>query len=248
MIYRKWKKVVLSIMVFTCFSMIGIPLAPQAQAAEPGVTLEVKSAIMIEATTGRVLYKMNENIPLPPASMTKMMSELLVFEAVEQGKTSWDDVVKTSEYGHFMGKYGGSRVFLGMGEERTVRELYEAMAIYSANDATVMLAEHLAGTEENFAKLMNQKAAELGMESSHFVTSNGYPAADLGKYAPNIPGDHVMSAKDAAILAREIVTKYPEALEISSIPKKVFREGESNLCSWLTGIGCYHHWFMVLKG
>lgn len=200
----------------------------RADAAPIGINLEVRSAIMVEASTGRVLYKMNENVALPPASMTKMMTELLVLEAIKNGKIKWDNKVRTSEYGHFMGKYGGSRVFLAEGEERTVRELYEAMAIYSANDATVMLAEHLAGTEENFVQMMNKKASDIGMETAHFVTSSGFPAEELGQYRPNIDGDHVMSAKDAAILAREIITKYPEALEISKIPKKVFREGESN--------------------
>ena len=200
----------------------------RADAAPIGINLEVRSAIMVEASTGRVLYKMNETVALPPASMTKMMTELLVLEYIKNGKIKWDDKVRTSEYGHWMGKYGGSRVFLALGEERTVLELYEAMAIYSANDATVMLAEYIAGTEENFVHMMNKKAAELGMDTAHFVTSSGYPADELGQYRPNIEGDHVMSAKDAAILAREIITKYPEALEISKIPKKVFREGESN--------------------
>lgn len=216
-----------TVLSFVLLFLMTFSIGNKVEAAPIGINLEVKSAIMVEATTGRVLYKMNENIALPPASMTKMMTELLVLEAIKNGKFTWEDKVKTSEYGHFMGKYGGSRVFLAMGEERTVKELYEAMAIYSANDATVMLAEHVAGTEENFAKMMNQKAAELGMKNSHFITSSGFPAEELGQYAPNIEGDHVMSAKDAAILAREIITKYPEALEIAKISKKVFREGEA---------------------
>lgn len=222
------KKLVSSVLCFTLLFLFTFTVSHSVGAAPIGINLEVKSAIMVEATTGKVLFKVNENEALPPASMTKMMTELLVLEAIKNGKITWEDKVRTSEYGHFMGKYGGSRVFLAMGEERTVKELYEAMAIYSANDATVMLAEYLAGTEENFAQMMNQKAAELGMENSHFLTSSGFPASELGQYAPNIAGEHVMSAKDAAILAREIITKYPEALEISKIPKKVFREGEAN--------------------
>ncbi|RKD22863.1 hypothetical protein BEP19_11535 [Ammoniphilus oxalaticus] len=222
---RKW---IASVLSFTLLFLFTIIPGNRTEAAPSGINLEVRSAIMIEATTGRILYKMNEDVALPPASMTKMMTELLVMEYIEEGKISWDDPVQTSEYGHYMGKYGGSRVFLAMGEVRTVRELYEAMAIYSANDATVMLAEHIAGTEENFVKMMNQKAVEIGMEHSHFLTSSGYPASELGEYRPNIEGDHVMSAKDSAILAREIINKYPEALEISKIPKKVFREGEAN--------------------
>lgn len=222
------KRITSTVLSFVLLFLVAFSAGNKVEAAPIGINLEVKSAIMVEATTGRVLYKMNENTPLPPASMTKMMTELLVLEAIKNGKFTWDDKVTTSEYGHFMGKYGGSRVFLAMGEERTVRELYEAMAIYSANDATVMLAEFIAGTEENFAKMMNQKAADLGMENSHFLTSSGFPAEELGEYRPNIEGDHVMSARDAAILAREIITKYPEALEIAKIPKKIFREGEAN--------------------
>ncbi|RXT09122.1 D-alanyl-D-alanine carboxypeptidase [Ammoniphilus sp. CFH 90114] len=207
--------------------MLALPSGNQAEAAPAGINLEVKSAIMVEPTTGRILYKMNENEALPPASMTKMMTELLTLEAVKSGKISWDDKVKTSEYGHWMGRYGGSRVYLGLGEVRTVKELYEAMAIYSANDATVMLAEHISGTEENFAKLMNQKAAEIGMDNSYFVTSTGYPASGLKQFIPNAEGDNLMTAKDSAILAREIIMNHPEALEISSIPRKFFRGEDS---------------------
>jgi len=221
------KKAFLGFLVFTLALLFVTPSTPYASAASAGINLNVKSAIMVEASTGKILFKMNESEALPPASMTKMMTELLVLEAIKNGTKKWDDKVKTSEYGHFMGRYGGSRVYLGMGEERTIKELYEAMAIYSANDATVMLAETLAGTEENFVKMMNQKAQELGMQGTHFVTSSGFPAEELGEFSPSDTSEHVMSAKDAAILAREIITKFPEALQISSIPKKWFREGES---------------------
>lgn len=225
--YRMIKGKLASILTLALLFTLVLPMGNQTEAAPVGINLEVKSAIMVEASTGRVLYKMNENEALPPASMTKMMTELLTLEAIKSGKISWDDKVTTSEYGHWMGRYGGSRVYLGLGEIRTVRELYEAMAIYSANDATVMLAEHISGTEENFVALMNQKAAELGMENSHFVTSSGFPASELGHYAPNVEGDNLMTAKDSAILAREIITKHPEALQISSIPRKYFRGEDS---------------------
>lgn len=205
----------------------GLPLKVKAEG--PALDLNVKSAILVEASTGKVLYKLNEDIPLPPASMTKMMTELLVWEAIKEGKISWDQVVKTSEYGYYMARINdSSRVFLNLGEERTVEELYNAMAIYSANDATVMLAEVIAGSEENFVRMMNEKAEELGMKNTHFLTSTGFPADELGPYKPNIQGNHYMSARDAAILARELVTKHPELLDISSVPRAVFREGEDN--------------------
>ncbi|WP_240689172.1 D-alanyl-D-alanine carboxypeptidase family protein [Ammoniphilus sp. YIM 78166] len=221
------KKPLAALLTLALMFLFVFPMGNPAQAAPADINLEVKSAIMVEAKTGRVLYKMNEDEALPPASMTKMMTELLVLEAVKSGKITWEDPVKTSEYGHWMGRYGGSRVYLGLGEVRTVKELYEAMAIYSANDATVMLAEHISGTEENFAKLMNQKAADLGMVNSYYVTSTGYPASGLKQFLPNAEGDNLMTAKDSAILAREIITKYPEALEISSIPRKFFRGEDS---------------------
>lgn len=226
----KRNKMIASVVTFALLFLSAFSFSgKQAEAAQAPLNLEVKSAIMIEASTGRVLYKINENMALPPASMSKMMTELLVLEAVQKGTKKWDDIVTTDEYGHFLGKYGGSRVFLAMGERRTVKEMYEAMAIYSANDATAMLAEFLGGSEANFVKMMNQKAKQLGMTQTHFVTSTGFPVNELKQFAPpNATGDNMMSARDAAILARTIITKHPEALQVSSTPKKVFREGEKN--------------------
>lgn len=221
--FHRW---CLSLLLFALITV----LFPRNMAfgAEQGLNLDVKSAILVEASTGRILYSFNEDVPLPPASMTKMMTEYLILEALANKKISWEDTVTTSDYGFFLGRSGGSRVFLNENEKRTVRELYEAMAIYSANDATVTLAEYVAGSEENFVRLMNEKAKEFGMTNTHFLTSTGLPAADLGAFAPSIPGDQKMSARDAAILAKELITTFPEALKISSIPKAVFREGEEN--------------------
>jgi len=197
--------------------------------AQPHLQLAVKSAILVEAETGKILYKYNENLPLPPASMTKMMTEYLVLEAIKQGKISWEDRVTTDAYGYWMGRHGGSRVFLNLGEVRTVRELYTAMAVYSANDATVMLARHVAGSEAAFVEQMNKKAKALGMTHTHFVTSTGFPLKDIpAQFRPPGNGDNQMSARDAAILARRLLMDYPEVLEFSSIPKAVFREGEAN--------------------
>src|SRR5690606_6118261 len=122
-----------------------------------------------------VIYGFNSDQPFEPASMTKMMTEYLVLEAIAENRLSWDDVLTASDYVHYLGKYGGSRVFLGQAEKRTVRELFAAMAIYSANDATVMLAERIAGSETNFVHMMNEKAKEFGMKNTHFLTSTGYP-------------------------------------------------------------------------
>lgn len=197
--------------------------------AQPNLQLAVKSAILVEADTGKILYKYKENLPLPPASMTKMMTEYLVLEAIKQGKVAWDDRVTTDAYGFWMGRHGGSRVFLNLGEVRTVRELYTAMAVYSANDATVMLAKHVAGSEAAFVEQMNKKAKAFGMTHTRFVTSTGFPLKDIpAQFRPPGSGDNQMSARDAAILARRLLLDHPEVLEFSRIPKAVFRQGEAN--------------------
>jgi len=191
-------------------------------AAEDDLALSVPSAILIEAETGRVLYAKNIDQPLPPASMTKMMTEYLVLEAIAQGQINWDDTVTVSANAAGL---SGSEVWLYPGEERTVEELYTAMAVYSANDATVALAETVAGSETEFVRLMNQKAAEFGMKSSHFVNSSGFPPGQQPN-PPAIDGDHVMTARDTALLARRLIFDHPEVLKYSSIAKKTFREGE----------------------
>ncbi|WCN37856.1 D-alanyl-D-alanine carboxypeptidase family protein [Aneurinibacillus uraniidurans] len=197
-----------------------------AQAATPTLNLNVKSAILVEAKTGKILYKYNENQPFAPASMTKMMTEYLLLEAIKNKKVTWDQKVTADEYAAFLGKPGGSSVLLALGEQHTVRELYEAMAIYSANDATYLIAKTVGGSEADFVKMMNKKAKEFGMTQTYFATATGFPLKDLGQFAPpSDRGDNVMSARDAAILAKELITTYPELLETTKIPHKMFREG-----------------------
>ncbi|WP_019123218.1 D-alanyl-D-alanine carboxypeptidase family protein [Brevibacillus massiliensis] len=226
----------LTILFFTIslFSTSLLGASSQANAAaqaQPNLDLAVNSAILVEASTGKILYKKNEDVPLPPASMTKMMTEYLVLEAIKNKKIKWTDVVPVSDYAFFIAKMSDSSgVYLNMGEEHTVQELYKAMSIASANDATVLLAEKVGGDEPNFVAMMNKKAQELGMKNTYFVTSSGLPADELGKYTPaNFDGkDNTMSARDAAILARALIRDFPEALEISKIPRFVFREGKPN--------------------
>lgn len=204
-------------------SLLATGFAIPAQAQET-LSLDVKAAILVEAETGKVLYAHNAQQPLPPASMTKMMTEYLVLEAIEQGTITWDQKVRVSEAAASL---EGSQVWLYPGEERTVKELFTAMAVYSANDATVALAELLAGNETAFVQRMNEKAREMGMKNTHFVTSSGYPAEDMDPaFRPQIDGEHVMSAEDAAILGRELILKQPGIFEFTTIPEAVFREGE----------------------
>lgn len=211
--------------------LIGVVLAANPvtvyAADDNPLQLKVSAAILVEASTGKILYEYNADQPLPPASMTKMMTEYLLLEAIDQGKISWDDVATATDYVYFLGKEGGSRVYIGKGEKYTIRELFEAMSVYSANDATVMLAEFLAGSETNFVKMMNQRAQEWGMTRTHFITSTGYPEDMLGEYRPDIEGSHYMSAIDAAILARKLITDYPEVTQFTTTTHAVFREGTS---------------------
>jgi len=207
--------------------------------AQEAPQLDVKSAILVEAETGKVLYAYNAQQPLPPASMTKMMTEYLVLEAIEKGTITWDQKVRVSEAAASL---EGSQVWLYPGEERTVRELFTAMAVYSANDATVALAELLAGNETAFVQMMNEKASEMGMKNTHFVTSSGYPAEDMDPaFRPQIDGEHVMSAEDAAILGRELILKQPGIFEFTTIPEAVFREGEGK------GEVRMHNWNWLIK-
>lgn len=221
---RRLMSLYLSVAVFVT-AMTG--MATQAQAAPANLDLAAKSAILVEASTGKVLYSNNPDQPLPPASMSKIMSEYLIQEAVKQKKISWDDVVPVSEYAFYVAKISdASGVYLNAGESFTVKQLYEAMAIVSANDATVLLAEKVAGSESNFVQMMNKKAAELGMTNTSFVTSTGLPANELGPYSVDTDQtENLMSARDSAILARALIRDFPNALEVSKVPRFTFRAG-----------------------
>jgi D-alanyl-D-alanine carboxypeptidase (penicillin-binding protein 5/6) len=166
-----------------------IDLAPNARAA-----------VLIDAATGTVLYEKNSREKLPPASITKIMTMLLVMEAIDRGELKWDDKVVASEHAASM---GGSQIFLEVGEEMTVADLMKGVAMASGNDASVALAEKIAGSEQLFVEMMNEKAKELGMEDTHFVNSNGLPAPD-----------HVTSARDIAIMSRELL-KYEKITEFT---------------------------------
>lgn len=193
--------------------------------AEPKLDIEAETAILVDNNSGKILYSKNIDQPLPPASMTKMMTEYIVLGYIDEGKLNWDDIVTTSEYAGWLGSTGGSAVYLAAGEMHTVAELFDAMAVASANDATVALAEYVARTETDFVKIMNEMAQELGMEQTHFLTSTGYPADELGEYRPNISGTHVMSARDAAILAWHLINDFPQSLDINGQSSIEFRDG-----------------------
>ncbi|PZE19442.1 D-alanyl-D-alanine carboxypeptidase [Paenibacillus xerothermodurans] len=207
------------------FSMFVSPPKQAMAANAPDLNLNAKSAILIEASTGQVLYENNADTPLPPASMAKMMTEYLVMEAVKSGKFKWEDMVTASPYA---ADVIGSGQLLALGEQATVRDMFAAMSIYSSNDASVALAEFIAGSEEEFAKMMNAKAREFGLsEHANFINATGLSRADLGQYAPTeLQGETLLTAKDAALIAYNILKDHKEILEFTSTPSKKFREAD----------------------
>ncbi|MED0657499.1 D-alanyl-D-alanine carboxypeptidase [Anoxybacillus ayderensis] len=175
-------------------------------AEQPKVELatEARSAILIERDTGAILYEKNAHEPLPPASMTKIMTMLLIMEAIDQGKLKLDERVRASEYAASM---GGSQIFLEPGEEMTVDDLLKGVAIGSGNDASVALAERIAGSEEAFVHMMNEKARQLGLKHTAFENTTGLPAKN-----------HYSTAYDMAVMAKELlkydlITKYTGTYE-----------------------------------
>jgi D-alanyl-D-alanine carboxypeptidase (penicillin-binding protein 5/6) len=186
-----------------CFCVIAglmVSLSPLSQAAAP--ELKAKSAILIDAETGQVLYEKDPDMRLAPASITKVMTMLLAMEAVDKGKVSFDDMVVTSTAAS---QIGGSQIWLMEGEGMRFEDMLKAVAIVSANDAAFALSEYIAGTEPDFVRLMNDKAKELNMKNTHFENSDGLPSPD-----------HYSSARDIAIMSRELITKYSKILEWTS--------------------------------
>ena len=168
-----------------------------------------KSAILIEASTGKILFEKNADEKLHPASMTKMMSMLLIIEAIEDKIIDWDQMVTVSENASSM---GGSQILLETGEKMSVRDLFKGVAIASGNDAVVALAETVAGSEGNFVSMMNERALELGLSNTHFKNPHGLDDAD-----------HYSSSRDMALIARELV-KHEEVLEYTKVYEDYLRE------------------------
>ena len=224
---KKWMAQWLLIPMLLISGIVGIPQAAQAE-TDP-LNLTVDAAIMIDAETGKILYSKNAEQPLAIASMTKMMTEYLLFEAIEEGRITWDQQYSVTDYTYRLSQNRAlSNVPLRQDGTYSIRELYEAMAIYSANAATVAIAETIAGTEDNFVTLMNEKAEELGLEGYNFVNSSGLNNEDLMGMHPASTGasdENVMPAKAVATLSFVLLRDYPEVLEVASIPRKTFREG-----------------------
>lgn len=174
------------------------------QQTESADLIQAPSGVLMEAQTGTVIYQKDLDTRRSPASITKIMTLILIFDALEKGNLKLDDIVTTSAYAKSM---GGSQVFLEEGETQTVETLIKCIVIASGNDASVAMAEHICGSEQEFVRHMNERATELGMKNTHFEDCCGLTDSS----------NHYTTARDIAIMSRELITKYPKILEYSSI-------------------------------
>ncbi|HPT86722.1 MAG TPA: D-alanyl-D-alanine carboxypeptidase family protein [Bacillota bacterium] len=174
-------------------------------------SIEAKAAILMDPVSGKILYAQNEHQRLPPASVTKVMTMLLIMEAVESGRIGWDEKIVTSKAAAGM---GGSQIYLKEGEEMTLREMFKAIAVVSANDASTAIAEHLYGSDIDFVEAMNNRAQKLKLKNTHFANETGLPDPE-----------HYSSAYDLAVISRELL-KYPEVLKFTSIWMDSLRDGK----------------------
>lgn len=179
--------------------------------------IESKSAILIEQTSGRVLFEKNADEKRAPASVTKIMTALLVMEQIDSGKLKYTDMITASENASDM---GGSQIYLEVGEKMSVHDLLKALMVASGNDSAVALGEAVGGTLDNFIKMMNDKAKQLGMKNTHFVNTNGLP-----------DDNHYSSARDVAIMSRELLLKHPDITKFSTIWMDSLRNGEFQLAN-----------------
>ena len=199
--------------VLLLLGTIGIRV--QAAPAE----VAAKSAVLMDAATGTVLYEQNPNDALAPASVTKVMTMLLIMEAIDSGKLSWEDTVTASEAA---AAKGGSQIYLKVGETMSVSDMVKSIAVSSANDCACAMAEHLAGSEAAFVDMMNKRAQELGMVNTHFVNCTGLD--DEPEAA-----SHKTSAADIAIMSRELLTKHPDIKNYTTIWMDTVRNGTFGL-------------------
>ena len=201
----------MSLAVLLCL----LPLRVLAQAPEVGG----KSVYLMDVATGTTLGEFNAHERLAPASVTKVMTMLLIMEAVDSGKIGWEDTVTTSEAA---AAKGGSQIYLKVGEQMTVRDMMKSIAVSSANDCACAMAEHLAGSEAAFVQQMNQRAQELGMADTHFVNCTGL---DDGEDAR----EHRTSAHDIALMSRELLKNHPDVRQFTTIWMDTVRQGAFGL-------------------
>ena len=209
------KRNIVAILLVLTILICNNPYIQRAEANQPDMIavngenstdlgIQSKAATLMEASTGKILYENNADEIVSPASITKIMTLILIFDAINEGKIDYDDVVTTSEYAKSM---GGSQVFLETGEKQTVETLVKCIVVASGNDASVCMAEYIAGSETEFVRMMNERARELGMTNTVFKDCCGLCDSM----------EHHTSARDVAIMSRELITKYPEIHNYSKI-------------------------------
>lgn len=203
----------LSLLLAALLLAVQLPMA--SAAADSGLTLSCASCLLMEKETGTILLEDNAHEKLEPASVTKIMTLLLVMEAVDSGRVSLEDLVTVSPYAAGM---GGSQVYLEPGEQMTVSEMIKCVTVVSGNDCAAALAEHLAGSEGAFVTQMNQRAQELGMTDTTFLNCTGLPAQG-----------HVTSAHDIALMSRELILNHPKIREYTTIWMDTIRDGTFGL-------------------
>ena len=204
-----WIMVICSVLL--CAFPVGAAAAPLEVAA--------KSAVLMDVATGTVIYESNSHEPLAPASVTKVMTMLLIMEAIDSGALQWDDTVTASETA---AAKGGSQIYLKAGETMTVTDMLKSIAVSSANDCACAMAEHLAGSEEAFVSRMNDRAKELGMQDTNFVNCTGLDDAPDAE-------NHKTSAYDIALMSRELLKNHPDITKFTTIWMDTVRDGAFGL-------------------
>jgi len=206
-----------AILLAVCLLLTLMPLPARATGPEvPG-----KSALLMDMATGTVLYEKNAHEKLAPASVTKVMTMLLIMEAIDEGRIGWNDTVTTSETA---AAKGGSQVYLKVGEQMSVSEMLKCIAVSSANDCACAMAEHIAGSEEAFVEKMNQRAKDLGMNDTHFVNCTGLDDGENAK-------EHLTCAYDIAVMSRELMKNHPDIQKFTTIWMDTIRNGTFGLAN-----------------
>ena len=203
--------------IICLFLIVAAVLAVPVSAVD--MDIPAKSAVLMDVATGTLLYEQDPHTPLAPASVTKVMTMLLIMEAIDQGRIQWDDMVTASESA---AAKGGSQIYLKVGESMSVSDMVKSIAVSSANDCACAMAEHLAGSEAAFVELMNKRAKELGMDNTNFVNCTGL---DDGEDAKN----HKTSAYDIALMSRELLKNHPDIKKFTTIWMDTVRNGEFGL-------------------
>ena len=227
---KKRTQFIASLVLLTILFTFVFPFANLPAYAQDEPILQAEAAILVDAVSGKILYEKNSEALLGVASMSKMMTEYLVLEAIKSGSITWNQNVTIDESVHKLSEVPGlSNIVLKQGEPYTVKELYEAMAIFSGNAAAAALAQLIGGTEKDFVILMNEKAAELNLKDYKFVNASGLNNSDLPYQYPagEQNDENLMSARAAARLAYYLLSDYPEVLDTAKKPSLLFKDGKT---------------------